>query len=85
MRRRTLRDDNVSIGGNDSHPVRIQQLPISLSHLKVFSEPVCRNKGHLAKLELEVALLVEDLDVVVVGVRHHDLVVGGDCDTTWLA
>ena len=35
MRRRTLRDDNVSIGGNDSHPVRIQQLPISLSHLEV--------------------------------------------------
>ena len=41
-------------------------------------------KCHLAKLELEVALLVKDLDAVVVGVRHHNLVVRGDCHTTWL-
>ena len=41
--------------------------------------------SHLAKLELEVALLVKDLDAVVVGVRHHDLIVRGDCHPTWLS
>ena len=34
-------------------------------------------KSHLAKLELEVALLVKDLNAVVVGVRHHNLIVRG--------
>ena len=41
--------------------------------------------SHLAKLELEVALLVKDLDAVVVGVRHHNLIVRGDCHPTWLS
>ena len=41
-------------------------------------------KCHLAKLELEVALLVKDLDAMVVGVCHHDLIIGGNCHTTWL-
>ena len=32
--------------------------------------------SYLPKLELEIAFSVEDLDAVVVGVSHHDLVVG---------
>ena len=35
-----------------------------------------RPYNYLSELELEVALSVEDLDAVVVGVSHHDLVVG---------
>ena len=49
---------------------RVKELAISLPD---FSE-----------LELEVPLLVEDLDPVVVGVSHDDLVLLGDCDPTWL-
>ena len=49
-----------------------------------FLKQFFKQKGHLAELELEVALFVEDLDAVVVGVRHHDLIVGGDRHTTWL-
>ena len=32
--------------------------------------------SYLPKLELEIAFSIEDLDAVVVGVSHHDLVVG---------
>merc|ERR1712126_137925 len=67
---RSLRDHDVSGLGHDSHSVRVQELAVPLAD---FSE-----------LELEVPLLVEDLDPVVVGVRHDDLVVLGDCDSTWL-
>ena len=42
-------------------------------------------EAHLAKLELEVALLVKDLNAVVVGVRYHNLIVRGNCHTTWLS
>ena len=66
----SLRYHDVSSLGHHSHSVGIQQLAVSLANL--------------AKLELEVAVLVEDLDPVVVGVRHDDLVVLGDSHSTWL-
>ena len=40
---------------------------------------------HLAKLELEVALLVKDLNAVVVGISHHNLIVRGNCHPTRLS
>ena len=61
---------DVSSLGHHSHSVGIQQLTVSLANL--------------AKLELEVAVLVKNLDPVVVGVRHDDFVVLGDSHSTWL-
>ena len=67
---RSLRHHNVSSLHNHGHSVGIQQLAVSLANL--------------TELELEVPILVEDLDPVVVGVSHDDLVVLGDCHPTWL-
>ena len=67
---RSLSHHNISSLDNHGHSVRIQQLAISLTNL--------------AKLELEVPILIKDLDPVVVGVGHNDLVVFGDGDTTGL-
>ena len=39
--------------------------------------------NYLSELEFEVALSVEDLDAVVVGVGHHDLVVRGHRHPAW--
>ena len=39
--------------------------------------------NYLSELEFEVALSVEDLDAVVVGVGHHDLVVGSYRHPAW--
>ena len=68
---RSLSHHNVSSLDYHGHSVRIQQLAISLANL--------------TELELEVPILVEDLDPVVVGVGHDDLVVLGDGDPTWLS
>ena len=40
--------------------------------------------SYLPKLELEIAFSVEDLDAVVVGVGHHNLVVGSHRHPAWL-
>ena len=66
----SLGDHYVSSLGNHGDSVGVQKLPVPLAHL--------------TKLELKVAVLVEDLDPVVVGVRHDDLVVLGDSNSTWL-
>ena len=67
---RSLGHHNVSSLNYHGHSVRIQQLTVSLANL--------------AELELEVPILIKDLDPVVVGVGHNDLVVFGDGDTTGL-
>ena len=68
---RSLSHHNVSSLDYHGHSIRIQQLAVPLANL--------------AELELEVPILVEDLDPVVVGVGHDDLVVLGDGDPTWLS
>ena len=68
--RRPLRHDNVARSLDHGHAVRVQQLTVALSAL--------------AKLELEAALLVEDLDAVVVGVGHDDVVLSVDGHARWL-
>ena len=65
-----LGDHNVSSLCHHGDSVGVQELTVSLANL--------------AELELEVAVLVKDLDPVVVGVRHDDLIVLGDGDSTWL-
>ena len=67
---RSLGHHNVSSLNYHGHSVRIQQLTVSLANL--------------AELELEVPILVKDLDPVVVGVGHDDLIVLGDGDPTRL-
>lgn len=62
---------NVPSLGHHGHPVRVEQLPVPFSNLP--------------KLELEVAILVEHLDAVVVGVRHDDLIVLSDGHAAWLS
>ena len=52
-------------------PVGVEKLTVSLPDL--------------AELELEVAILVEHLDAVVVGVGHDDLVVLSDGHAAWLS
>ena len=55
-----LGHNNVSAGLHHRHSVGVEQLAVPLPHL--------------TELELEPALLVEDLDAVVVGVRHDDVI-----------
>lgn len=57
---RPLGHNNVSAGLHHRHSVGVEQLAVPLAHL--------------TELELEPALLVEDLDAVVVGVRHDDVI-----------
>ena len=71
VRGRSFSDHNVTRGSHHSNPVGVQELAVPLTHLP--------------KLELEVPLLVKHLDTVVVGVGHNDLVVLGDCHSTWLS
>ena len=59
-----LGDDDVAGLLDDGDAVRVEQLPVSLPAL--------------AKLELEAALAVEDLDAVVVGVGDNDVVLHVD-------
>ena len=54
-------DHNVSSLCHHGDSVGVEELTVSLANL--------------AKLELEVAVLVEDLDPVVVGVRHNEIIV----------
>jgi hypothetical protein len=61
---RPLRHDDVARGAHHGDAVRVQELSVALAAL--------------AELELEAALLVEDLDPVVVGVGDDDVVLGVD-------
>ena len=63
-------DDDVSAGFNHRNSVWIQQLSVAFSNF--------------TKLKLEPALLVEDLDSVVVGVGHNDVVLSIDRHSTRL-
>lgn len=62
VRRRAFGDDNVAGIADDGHAVGVEQLGVALAALP--------------ELELEASLLVEDLDAVVVRVRHNDVVLG---------
>lgn len=62
VRRGPLCNDNITGGLDHSHAIRIEQLSVAFSNL--------------SKLELEPPLLVKDLDPVVVGVGHDDVVLG---------
>ena len=73
---RSLSDHNVSTGSNNCHTVGIQQLAVSFAHLDYGLTRQFDKISYLPKLELEIAFSVEDLDAVVVGVSHYDLVVG---------
>lgn len=70
MSRRPLCHDDVPGALDHSHTVGVEQLAVALPALP--------------ELELEPALLVKDLDAVVVGVRHHDVVLGIDSHATGL-
>ena len=71
MSGRPFRDHNITGGSHHSHPVGVEELPVPLTDLP--------------ELKLKVPLLVEDLDPVVVGVSHDDLVILGDSYTAWLS
>jgi len=62
MSGRSLGDDDIAGLLHNAHSIRVQQLAISFSAL--------------AELELKVALFVEDLNTVRVGVGHDNVVVG---------
>ena len=64
VRGRPLRHDDVPALSHHRHPVRVEELPVALAAL--------------AELELEPPLAVEDLDAVVVGVGHDDVVLRVD-------
>ena len=63
-------DDYVSAGFNHRNSVWVQQLSVAFSNF--------------TKLKLEPSLFVEDLNSVVVGVGHNDVILSIDRDTTWL-
>jgi len=63
-------DNDISRVLEDCHPVGIEKLAVSLSHL--------------TELELEPTLLVENLYLVVVGVSHDNVVLVVDRHSTWL-
>ena len=67
MCRAPLRHNDVTRGLDNRHAIRIQQLPVPFPAL--------------SELELEAALLVEDLDAVVVGVCHDYVVLSVDSHT----
>ena len=62
MSRRSLGDHDVARLLDNAHSVRIEQLSVAFAAL--------------AKLELEAAVLVEDLYAMRVGVCHDDVIVG---------
>ena len=64
MSGRSLSDNNVTRASNHSHAIRIKQLAIAFAAF--------------AKLELETSLLVKNLDTMVIGVSHHDVILGID-------
>ena len=65
-----LGHNNVSAGLHHRHSVGVEQLAVPLPHL--------------TELELEPALLVEDLDAVVVGVSDNYIILSIDRHSTWL-
>lgn len=67
---RSFRHDYVTRRAHNRHPIRIEQLPVSLAAL--------------AKLKLEAALFVEDLDAVVISVRNDDIILCIDGHATRL-
>jgi hypothetical protein len=67
---RALCDDDVTRGLDHGHSIWVEQLTIAFATLP--------------ELELESALLVEDLDAVVVGISHYDVVLRVHCDAAWL-
>ncbi len=70
MRRAALRHDDVARRSDDGDAVRVEQLPVAFPAL--------------AELELEAPLAVEDLDAMVVGVGHDDVVLRVDGDAARL-
>ena len=64
MSGRSLSDNNVTRASHHSHAIRIKQLAIAFAAF--------------AKLELETSLLVKNLDTMVIGVSHHNVILGID-------
>lgn len=66
----SLRHNDVTRRLHNSHSVWIQQLSISLPAFP--------------KLELEAALFVKDLNAMIVGVGHNNIILSIDGDSAWL-
>ena len=64
MSGRSLSDNDVTRASHHSHAIRIKQLAIAFTAF--------------AKLELESSLFVKNLDTMVIGVSHYDVVLGID-------
>ena len=64
MSGRSLGDYNVTRTTHHSHAIRVQQLAIPFAAF--------------AKLELETSLFVKNLDTMVIGVSHHNVILGID-------
>lgn len=71
MSRRSLCHDNISRLLYNAHSIRIEQLTVAFTTL--------------AKLELEITVLVKDLNTMRIGVGNNNVIVGVDCHATWFS